>query len=465
MSESRLDAGAPGAQVPPLVTLARRSPAVLLPLLMMTIPLEFTKQYFPSEIFEVGRVVMAVVIVTLVVLAVWGGESLRLPAWNLWAPPAAFISYALISAVATRSLTGLRTVAAALTYALVAIAIYNWTRSIGWQDRLWMWFAISAIGLSIITIIQRITGGYIWNAPTTGGLARFNATFADPNILGRVLTIMIVAGVALAPVVGRRARLVVVAAILLSAAALPFTYSRQAWVIGGVALVLAVATSRQRREALMTAAAAGVVFAGVTLLVPEVQSRFGVLQQNLTGAPTHIFERAGLAFLNYLPLDSERHYLIAAGLQMFYDHPLLGIGFGGFPKAILGPYSGFILSGYTTSESHTSIVTILAELGVVGLVLAAWWMLEYVRVSIKAVRRHDARRAYILAPLIAVIVIFLESQLNARLIDEPYLWVFLGLAWAAMALEEAPGASATQPMATTTSAATSQNSTARSFFQ
>jgi O-antigen ligase len=275
-----------------------------------------------------------------------------------------------------------------------------------------------------------------------------------------------VAGVVLAPfVAGRRTRLVMLAAILMSAAALPLTYSRQAWVLGGMALVLAVATSRQRRQAVLVAGAAVAVFAAVTLLVPQVQARFGVLQQNLTGPPTHIFERPGLAFLNYLPLDSERHYLIAAGLQMFYDHPILGIGFGGFPKAILGPYQGFILSGYTTSESHTSLVTILAELGLAGLVLAAWWAVEYVRLSIAGVRRDDARRAYVLAPLLAVVVIFLESQLNARLIDEPYLWVFLGLAWAGLAFDFAPVARATQPIATTTSAATSQNSTARSFFQ
>jgi putative inorganic carbon (HCO3(-)) transporter len=442
-----------------------RAPEVLLALLMLTIPLEFTELWFPNQLFQVGRLVMVGVILTLLVGAVWGGQAVRLPAWNLWVPPAAFIAYALVSALVTRSLPGLRTAGAALAYALVAVAIYNWTRTVPRQERVWFWLAVSCVGLAVIAIIQRITGGYIWNPPTAG-LARVNATFADPNVLGRVLTCMIVAGVALAPAIaGRRTRLVILAAILMSAAALPFTYSRQAWVIGGVALVLAVVASRRRRETLMVAGAAVAVFAAVTLLVPEVQSRFGVLQQNLTGPPTHIFERPGLAFLNYLPLDSERHYLIAAGLQMFYDHPIFGIGFGGFPNAILGPYSGFILSGYTTSESHTTLVTILAELGIAGLLLASWWAVEYVRVSIRGIRRNEARRAFILAPLIAVVVIFLESQLNARLVDEPYLWVFVGLAWAAMAFEDAPEARATQPTATTMSAATSQNSTARSFFQ
>jgi O-antigen ligase len=441
------------------------APAVLIALLMLTVPLEFTALWFPNQLIQVGRIVMVAMIVALLVMGVWGKQTVRLPAWRLWLPPSVLVAFALTSALATRSLPGLRTGGAALTYGLVAVAIYNWTRSLRAQDQAWLWFAISCIGLSVIAIIQRITGGYIWNPPTAG-LARVNATFADPNILGRLLTIMIVAGVALVPAIsGRRTRLVTIAAIFLSAAALPFTYSRQAWVIGFGALLLAVVTSRQRQQAVMLAVGAVVVFTAVTLFVPEVQSRFGILEHNLTGPPTHIFERPGLAFLNYLPLDSERHYLIAAGLQIFYDHPIFGIGFGGFHNAILGPYHAFILPNYTTSESHTSLVTILAELGIIGLLLATWWAYEYARRSVAAAHRESARRAYIVAPLIAVIVIFLESQLNARLIDEPYLWIFLGLSWAAMAFEDAPVRGPSQPAATTINAATSQNSTARSFFQ
>jgi putative inorganic carbon (hco3(-)) transporter len=254
-------------------------------------------------------------------------------------------------------------------------------------------------------------------------------------------------------------------AVLLSAASLPLTYSRQAWVIGGVAIVFAILVSPRLRHSAALAAAALAVFGAVTLLVPQVQSRFGLLQQNLTGPPTHVFESWGLAFLNYLPLDSERHYLIAAGLQMFYDHPIFGVGFGHFPQQIMGPYRGFIASGYTTYDSHTSIVTILAELGLVGFAIAAWWGFEYVRRSVTAIRGSRPVRPYVVAALLAVGVIFLESQLNGRLIDEPYLWIFLGLAWSAIALAAASEGRASQPIATTRSAATIQNSAARSFFQ
>lgn len=445
-----------GAPPPPTpeARFASLAPKLLIPLLMLTLPLEFTRLFFPSQLIQVGRIVMAVMILTLMVGA-FAGLKVRFPPISLWLPPTALVVYAGMSSLIGDSLAGAKMVAAALAYLLVGLAIFNWTRDRGAQERLWFWFAVSCIGIAVIGIAQRATGGYIWNAPDAGQL-RINATFYDPNVLGRVLTIMIVVGVALAPAIARRGtKAMLIAATVLAAAALPFTYSRQAWVFGGVVLVLAVITSRQRRDALILAVTSTAIFTAVTVLVPEVKARINQLQNNLTGAPTHMFESPGLAWLNYLPLDSERHYLIAAGLQMFYDHPLFGLGFGRYPVAILGPYHSFILSGYKTTASHTSLVTILAELGLVGLALTVWWIYSYTRHTIAAVRRDGTQRAYVLAPFMAVAVIFLESQLNGRLLDEPYLFVFLGLAAAAMV----------QPMAATVRAATSQNSIARSFFQ
>lgn len=464
MNETALTASAPEDRWVRIDELTRKAPAWLIPLLMLTLPLEFTATWFPNQLIQVGRITIVVILAVLLVEAI--RRRVSLPALGLWLPPAVFVAYAGLSALATRSSPGLKTFGAALVYAFVALAIYQWTRSAGWQERLWLWYSVACIGLALITISQRVFNYYIWNPPTTGGLERFNATFADPNVLGRILTIMIVCGVLLTPMIeNRRVRNIMTAAVLLSAASLPFTYSRQAWVIGGVALVLALVTSLQRRYSVALAVVALVIFVAVTLSVPSVQSRFGLLRQNLTGAPTHMFETFGLAWLNYLPLDSERHYLIAAGLQMFYDHPILGVGFGNFPAEILGPYRGFIESGYTTSESHTSIVTIMAELGLVGLAIAVWWLFEYVRRSILAIRRSRANSPYVMAPLLAVGVILLESQLNARLVDEPYFWIFLGAAWSAMGLAGAREARASQPAETTMTAATSQNSTARSFFQ
>jgi hypothetical protein len=39
----------------------------------------------------------------------------------------------------------------------------------------------------------------------------------------------------------------------------------------------------------------------------------------------------------------------------------------------------------------------------------------------------------VLVPAVALLVIVLESQFSGRLFDEPYLWLFLGLAYSALA--------------------------------
>jgi hypothetical protein len=51
----------------------------------------------------------------------------------------------------------------------------------------------------------------------------------------------------------------------------------------------------------------------------------------------------------------------------------------------------------------------------------------------------------VLAPAVALIVIALTSQISGRLFEEPYLWLFLGLAYSAQAGVDGTGrARATQ---------------------
>lgn len=424
---------------PSLAVAINRAPDYLLPLLLLTIPLEFTKRYFPLQIIEVGRLVIVACLLSLLLQSVMRVREIRLPALRLWLPPPTFIGYAALSAVVVRSSPGLKTVAAMLTYALMALMVYTWTRDRASQNRVWVWLAISCIGLSVVVFVQKATGGYIWNAPDSG-YARINATFADPNILGRFLTFCLISGAfVVTSLPARWQKLVVAASVVLAAAALPFTFSRQSWAIAVPVLIAAIVLSANRRQWLVLGAAAIATFAIVTTFDPDVVRRLGVLQQNLTGPPSHYFQSRTLDFLNWLPLDSERHYLIAAGLQMFFDHPIFGVGFGAFSNAILGPYHAFILTGYHTSQSHTSLITIMAELGVVGLVVALWWLFEFARSTAKAFRSNRRDRAYIVAPVLALLVIVLDSQLSGRLVDEPYLWLFLGLAAAAQQLAVSVG--------------------------
>jgi O-antigen ligase len=405
------------------------APKVLLPLLALTLPLEFTQEYFPSHLVQVDRVVIGACLVTLGLQALLRTGRLDLPARRVWLPALLFTGYAAASAVVTGSSDGLKTVAAMVAYALLAVAVYNWCGSRAGQDRLWVWFAISVIAVSIVGLVEYMTGTYIWNPPDEG-FWRINSTFHDPNIYARVLTIGITIGIVLASAGSSRWRPALIAAILIAAAALPFTFSRQGWVLGGVVLVPAVVFSRNRLVAVGLGAAAVAIFAGVVIFDPDVRLRLSVFERFLTTPHTPLFDSPLLAWINALPLDGTRHYLIAAGFQMFYDHPVFGVGFGNFPAAISGPYHEFILPGFATTESHTSFVTIIAELGLVGLALVGWWMFELARSILHVARSGSEIQPYVIAGALALLTIVLQSQLAGRLFTEPYAWLFAGAALA-----------------------------------
>lgn len=130
-------------------------------------------------------------------------------------------------------------------------------------------------------------------------------------------------------------------------------------------------------------------------------------------------------------LDPTRTYLIAAGMAMFADHPLLGVGIGGFQPALLDTYQDYIdpeYRGRPTTLLHTHAVQVAAEMGLVGLAAYA----SLVGTAVWALIRRYRSAAWQHRPLIgsvgsALLVILLGSQAEGRFYSEPYLWLFLGL--------------------------------------
>jgi len=413
-----------------LVSLLARAPAVLVPLLVLTLPLEATQLFFPIHEIQLSRLVMGVCVIVLGAQIVLGVIPIALPARRTWLPVAVFMLYAGISAALTASSDGFKTLVAMLAYGLVALALFNWSGGEAAQKRFWAWFAVSVIAIALVGLVEAVTGHYIWNAPDAG-FSRMNATFKDPNIYARFLTIGIMTSI----VVAARSRLewrpLQMAAIVLAAAVLPLTFSRQGWFLGGAVLVVAVLLAQNRVAALGLSVLALAVFAIVVFVDRDVLLRLNAFQQFLTAPHNPLFDTPLLAWINVLPLDGVRHYLIAAGFQMFYDHPIFGVGFGRFPAEIAGPYRGFILPGRATYDSHTSLVTIIAELGVVGLLLVVWWGYELARAMVGVARQHAELQPFMVATALGLMLIVLQSQLEGRLFTEPYGWVFIGAGLAA----------------------------------
>jgi O-antigen ligase len=432
-------------EVPPRIhDISRRLPGVLLALWVLTLPLEFTKLYFPNQAIEVSRIVLVLCLLTFLAQVVIERRSVRVPASPALAALTLFIAFAGVSSVVIGSTSGMKTAAVMAAYLLMLLTIFNWTDTFSQHRRIWSCFVVSAVVVSVVGLVFHATNFYFWNEPNVG-FARVNSTFRDPNIFARFLAFAIVTMIVLTAdlEVTRRRRIVWVAGALAAALALPFTYSRAGWALTVVVALVAVALVRHRSRALALVALVVAVFAVVAVIDPSVLNRAAQLAANLKSPFTG---RPWLGFLDALPLDSVRRYLIGTGLAMFADHPIAGIGFGNFSRSLAGgAYAGMLPVGATVTESHTALITILAETGLVGFVLVLLAGFFFVREMIGSRMQAAATRALVLAPAIGVLVTVLDSQSSGRLLDESYLWLFLGLAYAArLGLD---GGSATSPKA------------------
>jgi O-antigen ligase len=128
-------------------------------------------------------------------------------------------------------------------------------------------------------------------------------------------------------------------------------------------------------------------------------------------------------------LADNRRYLVEAGVRMFRDHPLVGVGYGGFQNQLSTTYKSMIPANLPNPDvaSHTGFVTIASEMGLVGLGLFLVFLLQLAREVFWA--RRDA---WVLVPATLVVPIVMYAQFEGRLIEEPYLWLCLALLYAAM---------------------------------
>jgi O-antigen ligase len=136
---------------------------------------------------------------------------------------------------------------------------------------------------------------------------------------------------------------------------------------------------------------------------------------------------------------------------MFEDHPVFGVGLGGFQSNLLGPYRNFIPYGDLTgviSLQHMDVLRVASEEGSIGLV--AWLVLLMatgVTVA-RALRAPAADPPLVWAMAAGIVVILLASQTEGRFYLDPYLWLLIGLlagAWRTMPTTELATGPAADP--------------------
>ena len=235
---------------------------------------------------------------------------------------------------------------------------------------------------------------------------RVTSLFKDPSLYGRYLVVPIALLLVLLWL--RRGRpldwAVIAAVIAFLFLGLYFSYSQSSFValfVVTFAIALVGAGRRLRIVLIACAAAATLAAAGFA-----AQSTDGRSAKDIT---------------------SGRSRLVEITLDAFRVNPVVGVGIGGQAQASAEENGR---RSARRSASHTTPLTVLAELGIVGFALYAW-LLAAAAWALWLVTRR--RRVLGLGLASILLVLFVHSLLYAGFFEDPLTWGILGLAAAVLA--------------------------------
>ncbi|MGH2609066.1 MAG: O-antigen ligase family protein, partial [Tepidiformaceae bacterium] len=288
--------------------------------------------------------------------------------------------------------------------------------------------ALAAL-LAVIAIAQRLLGVFNWRGilvQSDDYSYRSNATFADPNNLARYFAITLSLAAALILTTGPRRQTLYLAvpALAIGAIGIIATASRSGWLaLLLCAFITLMAAPIPRLTKLRLNAVAVLALGGLLGLL---------LWQGGADAERVRSLSQGVQVIG------QREFLIRAGWEMFKDSPIIGLGSGNYESSLITSYLYLLPEWARTTLSHTSLVSLMAELGLVGLSIFAFFA---VRVAITTVGLYRSAPGPYLRMFVgwlgaSFITILLQSQSEGRLLDEPYLWLLLALL---IAVETSPG--------------------------
>jgi O-antigen ligase len=252
---------------------------------------------------------------------------------------------------------------------------------------------------------------------------------SDPNFYARILLIVIPIGVGLALAARRRSlALTYAAAAAIIGAGTLATYSRGAMVAVALMAVLLLIAMRVRAKQVGMAAVAGVV---VLLLMPQtLRERFLTIESILPN-------REGVVVIADSAVE-KRRILVKAGLMMFEEHPLWGVGAGNYGRHYL-PYANRVGSSATDFHdvggrefAHGFYVELASETGIVGLIALCSAFFAALVVTYRANRtllaRGERGRAMIAAGLGVAIAGYMLASLALHESYLRYMALYFGFA-------------------------------------
>ena len=287
-----------------------------------------------------------------------------------------------------------------------------------WRGRwlTWLWAGLVGTALLYAAVggYQWFTRDVFWNPSVKvfnayAPFFRVNSVFWDPSVYGRYLTVAILASLAGILLGGVRGwRMAGLYAVVIGTwLGLLISFSQSSFVALAAGIVVAVAVAWGRR-ATVALVALGAVTTVVLLAVPQV--RHELLGKSRSGVNR---------------ITSGRANLVGQGLRITLDHPITGVGAGGFSHEYQRRL-GIPGKDPKRVASHTMPVTVAAELGVVGLALLAWLLAAALLATLRGLGRGFTSRVA-LATGVVLVAIGIHSLFYAAFFEDPMTWALLGL--------------------------------------
>lgn len=295
-----------------------------------------------------------------------------------------------------------------LPFGLLALLLSRLPWSRRWLKALTIQLLAMAALFAGIGVYQWVTREVFWNPNVIVSNAyapfyRVNSLFWDPSIYGRFLVIAILVALVVALYGARRDAIVAALAVVGLWVGLVFSFSQSSFVALVAGVVGAIALSWERRAVVaLGVAVAALLAAG--FVVPSVRAEILDNTDRATG---------------------NRSRLVTEGMRIAADHPLGGVGLGGF-KAAYGERVGFLAADPAAAASHNTPVTVAAETGFPGLLLFAWLVVTALWLPFRRASRSFAGRASLCFGL-ALLAILVHSLFYNAFFEDPMSWGLLGL--------------------------------------
>jgi len=330
-------------------------------------------------------------------------------------PLAAFVAWSLLSLVWSPDVHegSIYLDAFLLPFTLLAVVLVR----LRWSRRLLLGLLAELVAMALVFtfvgIYQWQTREIFWNQKLGVSNAyapffRVNSVFWDPSVYGRFLVVAMLGCLVLVIARARRPWLAVATAaivVLWIGLLLSFSQSSFAALLAGV---VAAALFTWRRRAAIPLTIVAVMVGGLGLATPQLRAK--------------LFDKThgGLS-----SITSTRTTLVDRGIRIAVDHPLIGVGVGGFKHAY-GELAGIHGLKLSKVASHTTPVTVAAETGIAGLALYVWLLAVALVAAFQRAGPSFLGRVQLVCA-IALSAITVHSLFYASFFEDPMVWGFLAI--------------------------------------